>query len=122
MLKIITSKPIVTIISSTKPNQPSTIALVPTPLLTEPLPRSCAMVAAATEAVCCHSTLTRTKMEAMKMSASATCDTGREGNGFTSTSEPVRRSRSSCHPGKVASRMKVMKARMMATMLLGELH
>jgi len=116
MLRIMTSRPMVTMISSTKPNQPSTMALVPTPLLTDPLPRSCAIVAAATDAVCCQSTLTSTKMDAMKMSASATCDTGREGNGLTSTSDPCR-SCSSCQPGKVASRMKVMKARMIATIL-----
>ena len=72
MLNIITSNPIVTTISSAKPNQPSTIAEVPTPLLTLPLPKSCAICAAATEAVCCHSTLTSTKIEAMKISASAT--------------------------------------------------
>lgn len=51
------------------------------------------------------------------MRASATCETGREGKGLTSTSEPVRASRSSCQPGKVARRMKVMKARIMATIL-----
>ena len=51
------------------------------------------------------------------MSASATCETGREGKGLMSMSEPVRASRSSCQPGKVARRRKVMKARMIATML-----
>ncbi len=107
----------VTTINSANPNQPSTIALVPTPLRTLPLPKSCATCAAATEAVCCHSTLTSTKMEAMKMRASATWETGREGKGLMSMSEPVRASRSSCQPGKVARRRKVMKARIMATML-----
>ena len=72
ILRIITSNPIVTTISNANPNQPSTIALVPTPLFTLPLPKSCAICAAATEAVCCHKTLTRTKIDAMKMSASAT--------------------------------------------------
>jgi hypothetical protein len=71
--------------------------------------------------VCCHNTLTRTKTEAMKIRASATCETGREGKGLMSMSEPVRASRSSCHPGKVARRRKVMNARTMATMLWGEL-
>jgi hypothetical protein len=80
------------------------------------------MVAAATEAVCCHRTLTRTKMEEMKMRARATWETGREGKGLTSTSEPVWRSRSSCQPGKVARRMKVMKARIMATMLFIQIN
>lgn len=56
-------------------------------------------------------------MDAMKMSASATCETGREGKGLMSMSEPVRASRSSCQPGKVARRRKVTKARMMATIL-----
>jgi hypothetical protein len=51
------------------------------------------------------------------MSARATCDTGREGKGLMSMSEPVRASRSSCQPGKVARRRKVTKARIMATML-----
>lgn len=67
-----TSKPTVTMMSSEKPNQPKTIALVPTPLLTDPFPKSWATCAAATEAVCCHSTETRTKIEEMKMRARAT--------------------------------------------------
>lgn len=117
ILKIITNNPIVTMISSAKPNQPSTIALVPTPLLTDPFPKSCATCAAATEAVCCHSTLTNTNIEAMKINARATCDTGREGKGLISMSEPVRASCSSCQPGNVARRRKVMKARTIAMML-----
>ena len=72
MLKIMTNNPIVTIINSANPNQPNTRALVPTPLLTLPVPKSWAICAPATEAVCCQRTLTRTKIEAMKMSASAT--------------------------------------------------
>lgn len=117
ILKIITNSPTVTMMSKLNPNQPNTIALVPTPLLTFPFPKSCAICAAATEAVCCHSTLTRTKMEAMKIRARATCETGREGKGLMSMSEPVRASCSSCQPGKVARRRKVTKARTMATML-----
>lgn len=118
MLKIMTSSPIVTRIKRANENHPSTIAAVPTPLLTLPFPKSCAICAAATDAVCCHNTETSTKMEAMKMSASATCDTGREGNGLMSMSDPVLASCSSCHPGKVARRRKVMNARTMATMLI----
>ncbi len=57
--------------SNVKPNQPSTMTLVPTPLLTLPLPKSCAIMDAATEAVCCQRTETRTNIEAMKMIASA---------------------------------------------------
>jgi hypothetical protein len=53
----------------------------------------------------------------MKIKARATCETGREGKGLMSMSEPVRASRSSCQPGKVARRRKVTKARIMATML-----
>jgi hypothetical protein len=107
-------------ISNEKPNQPSTIADVPTPLITLPLPRSCAMIEAATEAVCCHNTDTRTKIEAMKMIARDIWLTGREGNGFTSTSssEPCEDSRSSvCQPGKVARRRRQMKEKTIATML-----
>jgi len=107
-------------ISNEKPNQPSTIAAVPTPLTTLPLPRSCAMIEAATEAVCCHNTDTRTKIEAMKMIARDIWLTGREGNGFTSTSssEPSEDSRSSvCQPGKVRRRRRQMKAKTIATML-----
>ena len=66
-----TSRPIVTIINNAKLNQPNTIAVVPTPLLTLPFPKSWAMIEAATEAVCCQRTETRTKMEAMKMIARA---------------------------------------------------
>lgn len=117
MLSIMTSKPIVTMIRRVNPNQPSTMAVVPTPLLTLPLPRSRATILAATEAVCCHSTDTSTKIDAMKMMARADCDTAREGNGLTSLSEP-RSSDSSCHPGKVASKMRQMKAKMTAMMLL----
>lgn len=116
MLRIMTSSPIVTTTRNPKPNQPSTIAEVPTPLLTLPLPMSCAIVLAATEAVCCHNTDTRTNTEDTKISARAACDTGREGNGFTSRSEPVA-SVSSCHPGNVASKMKQKKASMIATIL-----
>jgi hypothetical protein len=117
MLRIITSNPMVTMINSAKANQPRTMALVPTPLRTLPFPKSWAICAAATEAVCCHRTETSTKMEAMKIRAKATWETGREGKGLMSMSEPVRASRSSCQPGKVARRRKVTKARMMATML-----
>jgi hypothetical protein len=78
------------------------------------------MIEAATEAVCCHNTDTRTKIEAMKMIARDIWLTGREGNGFTSTSssEPCEDSRSSvCQPGKVARRRRQMKEKTIATML-----
>lgn len=97
------------------------MAVVPTPLSTLPLPRSCAMIEAATEAVCCHNTETRTKIEAMKMIAREIWLTGREGNGFTSTSssEPCEDSLfSECQPGKVARRRRQMKAKTIATMLV----
>lgn len=116
MLRIITSKPIVTIMSSVNENQPMTMALVPTPLLTEPLPKSCAIIDAATEAVCCHRTDTRIKMDEMKMMEMAICETGRDGKGLTSRSEPSELS-SSCQPGKVAKRRRQRKAKMMAMML-----
>src|SRR5438046_589905 len=112
-----TSRPIVTTINSANPNQPSIIAVVPTPDFTLPLPKSCAMVAAATEAVCCYNTETRTKIDATKMRARATCETGRDGNGFTERSETLS-SISSSHPGKVERRIKQMKAEMIATMLV----
>lgn len=117
ILNIITSNPIVTTINSAKPNHPSTIAVVPTPLFTLPLPRSCAIVLAATEAVCCQSTETRTKTEATKIRARETWETGREGKGFTSRISEPSSVVSSCQPGKVARRRKQKKARMMATML-----
>lgn len=116
MLNIMTSNPMVTIMNNAKPNQPNIIAVVPTPDLTLPLPRSCAIVLAATDAVCCHSTETRTKTEATKMRARATWDTGLEGKGLTSLSEPLS-SVSSCQPGNVARRMKQINARTMATIL-----
>jgi hypothetical protein len=46
------------------------------------------MIDAATDAVCCHKTDTSTKIEAMKMIANAIWETGLEGNGLTSRSEP----------------------------------
>lgn len=116
ILKIITSNPMVTMISNAKPNQPRTIAVVPTPLLTLPFPKSWAMMDAATEAVCCHSTDTSTNIEAMKMIANAIWETGLEGNGLTSRSLPWASS-SSCHPGKVARRSRHMNAKIMAMIL-----
>lgn len=111
-----TSRPIVTIMSSVNENQPNTMALVPTPLLTDPLPKSWAMTDAATDAVCCHRTDTRTNMDEMKMMASAICETARDGKGLTSRSEPSESS-SSCQPGNVASKSRHKKAKMMAIML-----
>jgi hypothetical protein len=111
-----TSSPIVTTTIKANPNQPKTIAEVPTPLLTLPFPKSWAIVLAPTDAVCCHRTDTSTKTAATKIKASATWDTGREGNGLTSTSEPLA-SVSSCQPGKVARIIKQIKARIMAMIL-----
>lgn len=51
------------------------------------------------------------------MIASETCDTGREGNGFTSTSDPSSFS-AVCQPGKVAKRTKQTKAKMIAMILI----
>jgi hypothetical protein len=95
------------------------MAVVPTPLLTLPLPRSCTMVDAATEAVCCHMMLTSTKTDEMKTVARAAWDTGLDGKGLTSVSDPLAEV-SVCQPGKVASRRNVRKARTMATMLITE--
>ena len=111
-----TSKPTVTTTRRPKPNHPSTMAEVPTPLLTLPLPMSWAIVLAATDAVCCHSTETRTKTEETKMRARATWETALEGIGRTSFSEPVPSS-ISCQPGKVMRRIKQKKARMTAMIL-----
>lgn len=116
MLKMMSKRPNVTTTSKPKPNQPRIMATVPTPLLTLPLPRSCTIVDAATAAVCCHMMLTSTKTDEMKMVARAAWETAREGNGFTSVSEPPAVV-SVCQPGKVARRRKVRKARTMATML-----
>lgn len=112
-----TSKPIVTTTKRPNPNQPSTMAEVPTPLLTLPFPSVCTMVLAATDAVCCHSTETSTKIAEIQINDRAICDTGRDGNGLISRSEPVS-STSSCHPGNVASKIKQKKASIIATMLL----
>jgi hypothetical protein len=106
----------VTTISKAKENQPSTMAVVPTPLRTLPLPKSWAIIEAATEAVCCHRTETRTKIEAMKIMARAIWETGREGKGLTSRSLPDMSS-SSCQPGKVASKRRQINAKMIAMML-----
>lgn len=67
----ITNSPMTTIINKAKLNHPSTIALTPTPASILPFPRFAAIVAAATLAVCCHSTLTSTKIALTKMMASA---------------------------------------------------
>jgi hypothetical protein len=117
ILRIIMSRPIVTTISNANENQPKTMALVPTPLLTAPFPKSWAITEAATDAVCCHSTETSTKMAEMNIKARAICETGRDGKGLTSRSEPSE-SVSSCQPGKVARSRRQTKAKMMA-MILG---
>lgn len=119
MLRIMTNKPMVTMINKANENHPSTIAVDPTPLFTLPFPRSCAIIEAATEAVCCHNTDTSIKIEAIKMIARAICETGREGKGFTSRSLPWSSS-SSCQPGKVARRRRQMKANTMATILFSK--
>lgn len=75
------------------------------------------MIEAATDAVCCHRTETRTKIEAINMIASAICETGRDGNGLTSRSSPLS-SASSCQPGNVARRRRQMNAKTIAMMLL----
>jgi hypothetical protein len=106
----------VTTINNANPNQPSTIAVVPTPLNTLPFPRSCAIIDAATDAVCCQRTETRTKIEAIKIIARAIWETGREGKGLTSRSLPEASS-SSCQPGKVARSRKQKNAKTIATML-----
>lgn len=90
--------------------------MLPTPLLTLPFPRSWAIMDAATEAVCCHRTETRTKIDAMKIMARATWETGLEGKGLTSRSLP-RASSSSCQPGNVARSNRQMNAKMMAIIL-----
>lgn len=115
-LNTMNSKPIVTITKNANPNHPNTIAELPTPLLTLPLPKSCAMELAATLAVCCHRTDTRMKTDATKIRARATCETGREGIGFTSaSSSPVS---STCQPGKDRRSTKQKKARTRATILI----
>jgi hypothetical protein len=111
-----TNSPTVTTTSRPKPNQPRTIAEAPTPVFTLPFPMSWAMVLAATEAVCCHRTETRTKTADTKTSARAACETGRDGIGLFSTIEPSA-STSSCQPGKVPSRIKQKNWRMMAMIL-----
>ena len=68
-------------INNAKPNHPNTIAVVPTPDLTLPFAKSCAMILAATDAVCCQRTETRTKILEMKIMARETWQTGREGIG-----------------------------------------
>lgn len=88
----------------------------PTPLLRLPLAKFCTIELAATDAVCCHSTDTSTNTEEIPIKVKATCDTGREGKGLTSRSEPLA-SISSCQPGNVARRMKQKKARTSATIL-----
>lgn len=74
------------------------------------------MVDAATAAVCCHITDTSTKTEAMKIVANATCDTGLDGKGLTSCSDPSDPV-DVCHPGNVASSRNVRKASTIATMM-----
>lgn len=71
ILNIMTNNPIVTIMRSANPNHPNIMAVVPTPDFTLPLPRSCAIVLAATDAVCCQSTDTSTNTDAMNINAKA---------------------------------------------------
>lgn len=75
-----------------------------------------AVVAAATEAVCCHSMDTRARKEASILAAEAKCATGLDGNGRTSISLPLS-SISSCHPGKVESKLAEINAKTIAAIL-----
>ena len=80
-LRIININPTVTMTRKQNPNQPNTIAPDPTPLRTLPFAISCAIVLAATDAVCCHNTETNTNTDETKMRASAACETGLDGKG-----------------------------------------
>ena len=108
-----TRRPIVTIISSANPNHPNTIAVTPTPVSTLPFPMVSAIVAAATLAVCCQSTLTSTKIAATNMMASEICETARLGRRRTLGPSGY----SSSYPGNVASSNSTTVAKMIATMI-----
>lgn len=114
MLIIIISMPIVVINNRANPNQPSTIADAPTPLLTLPFPKSCVMVLAATEAVCCHSTVTSIKTVATKQSARQTWLRARDGTRLNCSIPCVS---SACQPGKVSKRRRAKNASIRATIL-----
>ena len=110
------AKPMGTMTRSAKPAQPKAIAVVPTPPATLPYAMAWAVVAEATDAVCCQRIETNINNMASVDVAKALRETAREGNGFTSRSDPLS-STSSCHPGNVSIRKRVTSARTMAAML-----
>ncbi len=116
MLNIMTSRPMVTMMRRVKLNQPMTIALVPTPDKTLPLARVLGYDAGCYRGRVLPQHRDEDEDAGDEDDGQATCDTGRDGNGLTSRSEPSLSS-SSCHPGKVARRRRQMKAKMMAIML-----
>jgi hypothetical protein len=68
-------------------------------------------------ATCCHSAEIIKSSEAVPSAHMTALVTGREGNGLMSMSEPVRASRSSCHPGKLANPRKPKAVRARAPIL-----
>ena len=116
ILKTIKSKYTAVRVKKPNPTQPSANALVPTPFFTAPHPNSRDVIAAATEAVCCHVIDTNTRVEASVEAASAANDTSLEGNGFTSRMLPSSSS-SSCQPEKLRSKQIIIKASATAAIL-----
>lgn len=97
-------------------NHPSTIAAVPTCPETAPYVSVSAIDAVELLFICCQSTETKTNPNERLIIPKATCETGREGNGFTSTSDPPSFI-SECHPGNVDRSRKHPKARTIAIYL-----
>lgn len=89
---------------SAKTAHPNAIAVVPAAATRRPCVVASTTNAAAEAATCCHSAETRLKSEAIPRAHAAIWEIAREGNGRTSTSDPVRTLRSSCQPGNVAIR------------------
>lgn len=107
------SSPRATIMVRQKLIQPIAIAPAPTSVLTLPTFALSAIAAAPTAPTCCQRLATSNSTLPTNVHARAIWDTGIEGKGLTSLSDPVIWFLSSCQPGKVARRRMQIKTRTM---------
>lgn len=111
------ANPMTGIITNVTAIHPKAIAALPVWVIVRPYVRCRVTVDAVLAPTCCQNADTQPKAHPSPRAANATIDTGRDGKGFTSRTESSSSS-SSCHPGNVARRRKVMNVNMIA-MILG---
>lgn len=103
MERIMTRSPIQATMRKNVASHPSAIAPAPTCPVATPYVKNLTMVVAEELDRCCQKPVKRVRTQETTRQPNAALETTREGNGFTSLSDPLL-VLSSCHPGKVASR------------------